>query len=90
MGVRAITDELHGGCFCGNVRYQITGEPVIQLFCYCADCRAITGTEGWAGYMVKERDFRVIRGTPGVHEKVSKEHRTVRMCFCGNCGSSMY
>ncbi len=85
-----MTKELLGGCFCGKVRYTITGEPVLQLFCYCKDCRSITGTDGWAGYLVKDSDFRVLEGTPTIHEKTSKEGRVVKQSFCGICGSNLW
>lgn len=79
-----------GGCFCGEVRYQISGDPVIQLFCYCADCLAITGTDGYAGYMVKNEDFSLIKGSPRTHEKIASDGRTVVRNFCGNCGSNLW
>ena len=85
-----MSNELQGGCFCGNVRYKICGEPVIQLFCYCNDCQSMTGSDGWAGYMVNESDFTVIAGQAKVHEKTSKEGRVVRQCFCDVCGSNLW
>ncbi|MEH6633496.1 MAG: GFA family protein [Halopseudomonas aestusnigri] len=79
-----------GGCFCGEVRYEVTGDPVLQLLCFCKDCLSITGTDGYAGYMVKNADFRVTSGTPNVHQKISKEGRTVHRNFCGVCGSNLW
>lgn len=81
---------VEGGCFCGEVRYQISGAAVIQLYCFCKDCLAITGTDGYAGYMVKEADFQLTKGTPRTHDKISKEGRTVKRHFCGNCGSNLW
>lgn len=79
-----------GGCFCGDIRYEITGKPVLQLFCYCSDCRATTGSDAWAGYMVKIPEFRLLKGSPTVYEKTSKEGRVVKQHFCGKCGSSLW
>ena len=81
---------MEGGCFCGEIRYETSGDPVIQLYCYCADCLAITGTDGYAGYMVKNEDFAVIRGTPRIHDKIAKDGRTVIRHFCGTCGSNLW
>ena len=69
---------------------MITGEPVLQLFCFCEDCRLLTGTEGWPGYMVNISDFQVSAGKPTIHERVSKEGRVVKQCFCDTCGSSLW
>ena len=82
--------EIYGGCFCGEVRYKITGEPVFQLFCYCKDCLSITGTDGYAGMMVKNSDFHLIKGNPTVHKKRARDGRTVKRHFCGTCGSNLW
>ncbi len=79
-----------GGCFCGEVRYEVTGDAVIQLLCFCKDCLSITGTDGYAGYMVKDSDFRLVSGEPTVHTKSSKEGRQVHRHFCGVCGSNLW
>lgn len=79
-----------GGCFCGAVRYEVTGDAVIQLLCFCSDCLSITGTDGYAGYMVKESDFRLVSGEPTSHAKTSKEGRHVHRHFCGTCGSNLW
>lgn len=85
-----MTDLIRGGCFCGAVRYGITGDAELQLFCFCSDCQKITGTDGYAGYMVKNSNFKITKGSPSVHEKTSKEGRVVRRNFCGNCGSNLW
>ena len=33
-----------GGCLCGAVRYEITGEPLQSGLCHCADCRKESGS----------------------------------------------
>jgi hypothetical protein len=41
-----MTDEktFTGGCLCGAVRYEATGEPSHCGFCYCGDCRKASGS----------------------------------------------
>jgi hypothetical protein len=85
-----MSEEIEGGCFCGEIRYRISGDPVFQLFCFCKDCRAISGTDGYAGYMVNESDFKLIQGVPVKHEKISRDKRTVVRHFCGTCGSNLW
>lgn len=81
---------LTGGCFCREVRYKITGDAVLQLLCFCRDCLSITGTDGYAGYMVKDSDFQLVSGKPTIHTKSSKEGRQVHRHFCGVCGSNLW
>ena len=33
-----------GGCLCGALRYEATGEPLYAGFCFCADCRKASGS----------------------------------------------
>jgi hypothetical protein len=33
-----------GGCLCGAVRYEATGEPSYAGHCYCCDCRKASGS----------------------------------------------
>jgi hypothetical protein len=33
-----------GGCLCGALRYEATGEPTFSGHCYCADCRKASGS----------------------------------------------
>lgn len=85
-----MTKKLTGGCFCGDIRYEVVGEPALQLLCYCADCLSITGTDGYAGFMVKTEDFSLKQGAPSVHEKPSRAGRSVWRHFCGNCGTNLW
>ena len=85
-----MADVTTGGCFCGCVRYEIAGEPAMQVLCFCRDCLKTSGTAGYAGYMVNTSDFRVVSGEPKVHERTSKEGRTVKRHFCSECGSNLF
>lgn len=82
-------DTITGGCFCGKIRYEIRGAPVLQLICFCTDCLKTTGTSGYGGYMVNESDFAIVAGESRVHARESKEGRTVRRHFCPECGSNL-
>jgi len=33
-----------GGCLCGAVRYEATGDPIVTGQCYCKDCRRASGS----------------------------------------------
>ena len=90
MPGESTTTQMTGGCFCGEIRYEISGPPQIQLVCFCRDCLATTGTDGYSGVMVNEQDFRITAGKPAAHVRTSKSGRTVKRRFCATCGTNLW
>ena len=81
---------LEGGCYCGRVRYRVSGEPVLSLICFCRDCLAFSGGDGYAGMMVREENFCLLDGAPSTHTKTARSGRNVVRHFCGDCGSNLW
>jgi hypothetical protein len=79
-----------GGCLCGRVRYRLSGEPAVSLFCYCRQCRAVSGTDGHAGLMVRHEDFERLEGETSTHTRGSSSGRKVERHFCPECGSNLW
>lgn len=38
-----MSKTITGGCLCGALRYEASGEPEFAGFCFCADCRKASG-----------------------------------------------
>ena len=74
-----------GGCFCGAIRYEVSGPLTQVTYCHCSKCRRWNGNV--AAYAAADRgDFRLSE------ERGLKWHRvspTVRRGFCLECGSSV-
>ena len=53
-----------GGCQCGAVRYEVSGQPQHVMLCHCGDCRRSSGAPmvAWAAFA--EADFKLIQGEP--------------------------
>ena len=83
-------DVQTGVCRCGATRYEITGSPVTQLMCFCSDCRAFTGSDAFAAYIVKQVDFSPTEGSPKFYATVARSGRAVKRYFCDTCGSSLW
>ncbi len=75
-----------GGCHCGAVRYEVTGNQQHVALCHCADCRKSAGAPmvAWAAF--GEDDFRLIQGKPSTFNSSGKAMRS----FCPACGSGLY
>ena len=74
-----------GGCLCGGVRYQVSGQVSSPCFCHCASCRRATGapmvpwgTFARAGFLITRGALTAYRSSPGVTRG-----------FCAACGTSL-
>lgn len=77
--------KITGGCMCGAVRYEGTGQPLHTGYCHCRSCRHHTGA-AVAGMLVFERDkVRITAGTLGLYASSPGIERG----FCGRCGTSL-
>ena len=75
-----------GQCHCGQVGYEVVGEPVHSALCHCTDCRRCAGAPavGWTAF--KSDQFSLSRGEPALYR--SSEH--AERYFCGACGTGIY
>jgi len=73
-----------GGCLCGAVRYQGSGEPYNITHCHCEDCRKSAGAPfvTWASFC--RNNFRFTKGEPREIEWAGR----IRS-FCPNCGTAL-
>ncbi len=74
-----------GGCLCGDIRYRITGEPLVTTYCHCRTCRLACGAPAVAWVVVRHDDFTIERGAPLAFRSSPAVERT----FCGRCGTSL-
>jgi len=79
-----------GGCHCGEVRYRIRVEPLLQQFCYCTDCTVIGGTDGYAGYIIDAAGFEVTQGEPKAYTLTSDRGNLIHRKFCSTCGTRLW
>ncbi len=73
-----------GGCTCGQVRYELEGEPIRVGLCHCGNCRKVTGS-AFNYYGVWTRARVTISGELGCWEVRAGGER-----FCPRCGSALF
>lgn len=75
-----------GGCRCGAVRYEISGEAKHHTLCHCRDCQMGSGAPMVAWLAADADKFRVTQGeaTRFVGNGGSERY------FCGTCGTPLY
>lgn len=73
-------DKITGGCLCGSVRIEATGQPYRVGICHCLDCRKHHGAL-----------FHASAIFPGSAVKIDGEPREYAgRGFCPRCGSSVF
>ncbi len=78
-----------GGCLCGEVRYELAGDPVRFYHCYCSRCRKATGTGHASNIMLKPGRLSWLEGERLIGRYKVPEAERFATCFCKNCGSPL-
>lgn len=82
--------EFSGGCMCGAVRYQVSGDIVRMVNCHCDDCRKITGSAFATNLFFGTDDVEVTKGETRSFEHLSDAGNRKIKEFCGICGSQLF
>lgn len=80
---------LVGGCLCGEIRYEILGEPMFVSQCCCKDCQKATGT-GHTTIIGIRGDQLQMSGTPKTFTNAGDSGGSVTRHFCGTCAGRLY
>ena len=81
--------SMTGGCLCGSVRYEVTGEPLLTGVCHCRDCQKQTGT-AFSIVVGVTADALKANGQTSVFVTTGVSGLGVDRHFCGKCGSPVY
>jgi len=77
-----------GACFCGTVRFTVTGEPEAMGYCHCDSCRHWSAGPVNAFTLWKPGALEVTQGS----ESIGTFHKTPRSerSWCRNCGGHLF
>ena len=78
-----------GGCSCGAVRYEATGEPLRVSVCHCKECQRRTGSAFGISCYFPEKSVKILQGTLKSYQRLSDEGRWFKTQFCDVCGSTV-
>ena len=79
---------MKGGCYCGAVRYEITGEAVMKAQCHCRECQYITGGGPNVFMAVLNDAFTITQGDVTNFARSDLETPRTRQ-FCPTCGTHL-
>jgi hypothetical protein len=78
-------DVYKGGCLCGRVHFEITGEIQDIVYCHCSQCRKAQGSAFATNGNVARKSFHFIKGEGELSGYESTPGQT--KYFCKTCGS---
>lgn len=77
-----------GGCLCGAVRYEVTGDIAAIQLCHCSQCRKAQGGAFAANAPVPAAAFRLLQGEAALRAYCASPGK--RRVFCGTCGGPIF
>jgi hypothetical protein len=78
--------EIQGGCYCGALRFQATGDPMFKGQCHCRECQYISGGHPNVVMGMAEPGFKWSKGAPKQFKRKDLPNPVTRE-FCAECGT---
>lgn len=78
-----------GSCLCGDVTYEVEGEPMFMQSCHCSRCRRSRGAAHGTNIFYKAGGFRWTHGEELVADFKVPEAKYYGVAFCRHCGSAV-
>ena len=78
--------KVEGGCYCGDVRYEAEGDPLMSLQCHCRECQYISGGSPNVTMAMPAAGFRYTKGEAKGFSRSDLDNPVTRE-FCANCGT---
>lgn len=83
------SDAVTGGCQCGAVTFEYTGEPKMMMNCHCSRCRKVKGAAHATNVFVAGDDLTWTSGEDNIADYAHAEAQFFGHAFCKTCGSSV-
>jgi hypothetical protein len=82
--------SLTGGCACGAIRYECSGEPVFSGNCYCRDCQRSSGTAMSSVLGMPKAAVKILKGDVRYFESTADSGKKISRGFCATCGTPLF
>jgi hypothetical protein len=82
------TSTYEGSCFCGTVRFTVSGAPAAMGYCHCDSCRVWSAAPVNAFTLWHPEAVRITQGASdiGTYNKTPRSYRK----WCKNCGGHLF
>lgn len=79
-----------GGCQCGAVRFEVTGEPERVYCCHCLECRRQSSAAFGISVIHAPEALRLVRGSPALWSRETDSGAILLCRFCPECGTRVW
>ncbi|WP_146347047.1 GFA family protein [Phaeobacter marinintestinus] len=79
---------MEGGCYCGALRYRVSGQPVMKAQCHCRECQYHSGGGPNFFLIIPNDGFSFTQGTAQEFKRPDLEQPVTRQ-FCATCGTHL-
>ena len=76
--------KVSGGCYCGELRYEAEGDPMLMLECHCRECQYYASGGPSHNLVMPLDGFRYTTGSPATFTRSDLEYPITRE-FCPTC-----
>jgi hypothetical protein len=81
---------MQGRCTCGDVRYQLTTDPMFVHCCHCRWCQRETGSAFVLNALIETDRVRLMQGTPEIVVTPSNSGKGQNIARCTICRIALW
>ena len=83
-----VNTPLTGRCFCGEVQFEVTGQPAAMGYCHCESCRTWSAGPINAFSLWNPENLRITQGAQSIagYAKTPQSQRK----WCTKCGGHLF
>ena len=86
-----MTQNITGGCRCGEVRYRLNAKAMPPVYCcHCQDCQTWSGSAFTEQAVVMEPQVEVTQGQPEVYARTNDSGAVSTQHLCGTCHTRLW
>jgi hypothetical protein len=82
-----VSQVYQGKCFCGAIKFELRGAPLLQGYCHCQDCRDWGGAPFIAFMLVPYNAYSIIEGEE--HLLLYARKPETPRGHCARCGGGI-
>ena len=87
--------EYQASCFCGDVKFTVTGKPEVMAYCHCESCRQWSAGPISAFTLWKPATLKITQGLDNIagfdKNPISGDNTVVsNRVWCKTCGGHLY